>query len=288
MCIVEAAIGGAGAIAGGLIGASGSKKAAKTQAKAAEQAAQLQQQQFEQTRQDQMPFLQSGVGAVNRLNELLGLESQPAYQTTNAPRPSSGFLANAMFDRGLVQLGDRQNAMPMARAPRGADFGKYARDFGMQDFQADPGSEFRRQAGEDALKRAFAARGGFLSGGAGKALTRYGQDYASQEYMNAFNRFQTNRANQLNPLQSMAGMGQTTAQQLGQAGQNYATGAGEALTSGAAARASGYVGAANALTGALGTGLNFYQGQQYLNKMQPSGGAGYGVNVPIGANQYTG
>jgi hypothetical protein len=268
----------AGAIAGSaLIGGSAAKSAAKTQAKAADQAAQLQQQQFEQTRQDQMPFLQSGVGAVNRLNELLGLESQPAYQTTNAPppRPSSGFLANAMFDRGLVQLGDRQNAMPMARAPRGADFGKYARDFGMQDFEEDPGAEFRRQAGEDALKRAFAARGGFLSGGAGKALTRYGQDYASQEYMNAFNRFQTNRANQLNPLQSMAGMGQTTAQQLGQAGQNYATGAGEALTSGAAARASGYVGQANALTGALGTGLNFYQNQQYMNKFAPTSTADY-------------
>jgi hypothetical protein len=74
---------------------------------------------------------------------------------------------------------------------------------------------------------------------------------------------------------------------LGQAGQQYATGAGEALTSGAAARASGYVGAANAMTGALGTGLNFYQNQQYLNKLQPqnvpsTGGGGYSDYAPTG------
>jgi hypothetical protein len=197
----------------------------------------------------------------------LGLESQPAYQTTNAPRRSSGFLANAIFDRQFAQLGDRQNAMPMARAPRGADFGKYARDFGMQDFQADPGYAFRLAEGQKALDRQAASRGGLISGGALRAATRYGQEMGSQEFTNAYNRYQTNRANQLNPLQSMAGMGQTTASQLGQAGQNYATGAGEALTSGAAARASGYVGQANALTGALGTGLNFYQNQQYMNKL---------------------
>jgi hypothetical protein len=281
-----------GAVGSALIGGSAAKKAAKTQSKAADRAAQLQQSQFEQTRQDQMPFLQSGVGAVNRLNELLGLESQPAYQTTNAPppRPSSGFLANAMFDRQFDQLGNRQNAMPMARAPRGADFGKYARDFGMQDFEADPGYAFRLAEGQKALDRQAAARGGLISGGALRAATRYGQEMGSQEYTNAFNRYQTERQARLGPLQSLAGVGQSAVNQLGQAGQQYATNAGEALTSGAAARASGYVGAANALTGALGTGLNFYQGQQYMNKFAPGGGtpSGYGVNVPIGANQYTG
>jgi hypothetical protein len=48
-----------------------------------------------------------------------------------------------------------------------------------------------------------------------------------------------------------------------------ASNVGEMMTSGAAARASGYVGQANALTGALNTGLNYYQNQQLMNRMMP-------------------
>jgi hypothetical protein len=101
-----------------------------------------------------------------------------------------------------------------------------------------------------------------------KGIQRFGQDLASQEYTNAFNRYQTERAAQLQPLQSLAGVGQTTAQQLGQAGQTMASNVGEMMTSGAAARASGYVGGANALTGALGTYLNYSQGQNMLNALR--------------------
>jgi hypothetical protein len=152
--------------------------------------------------------------------------------------------------------------------------------FGMQQFQQDPGYQFRMSEGMKALERGAAARGGLLSGATLRGTQRFGQDLASQEYQNAFNRYQAERTARLQPLQSLAGVGQTTAQQLGQAGQNFATGSanisgqmgtnvGNMMTSGAAARASGYVGQANALTGALGTGLNFYQGQQMLNRLAP-------------------
>ena len=142
--------------------------------------------------------------------------------------------------------------------------------FGMQQFQADPGYGFRMSEGMKALERGAAARGGLLSGAALKGVQRFGQDLGSQEYMNAFNRYQTERAARLQPLQSLAGVGQTTAQQLGQAGQTMASNVGEALTSGAAARASGYVGGANALTQGLGTYLNYSQGQNMLNALRPS------------------
>jgi hypothetical protein len=52
---------------------------------------------------------------------------------------------------------------------------------------------------------------------------------ASQEYGNAFNRYRLEREAALNPLQSLAGVGQTTAQQLGQAGVDYATNVGNAM-----------------------------------------------------------
>lgn len=140
--------------------------------------------------------------------------------------------------------------------------------FGMQQFQADPGYGFRMAEGMKALERSAAARGGLLSGGALKATQRFGQDLASQEYQNAFNRYQAERQARLAPLQSLAGVGQTTAQQIGEAGMRTAQNVGETQMSGAAARASGYVGGANALTQGLGTYLNYSQGQSMLNALQ--------------------
>lgn len=94
--------------------------------------------------------------------------------------------------------------------------------FGMDQFQQDPGYAFRLAEGQKALDRSAAARGGMISGSALKAAQRYGQDMGSQEYTNAFNRYQTERNAMLNPLQSLAGVGQTAVNQLGAAGQNYA------------------------------------------------------------------
>jgi hypothetical protein len=142
--------------------------------------------------------------------------------------------------------------------------------FGMQQFQQDPGYAFRMSEGMKGLERSAAARGGLLSGGTLKGIQRFGQDLASQEYQNAFNRYGIERERRLNPLQSLAGVGQTTSQQLGAAGTQMAGNVGNLMTGGAAARASGYVGGANALTGALSTGLNYYQGQQMMNALRPN------------------
>lgn len=128
------------------------------------------------------------------------------------------------------------------------------------DMYQDPSYKFRLSEGLKALDRQAAARGGLISGGALKAAQRYGQDVASQEYGTIWNR-----------LAGLAGVGQTATNQLGGAAGAYGSNAGNLMTSGAAARASGYVGGANALTSALGTGLNYYQGQQVLNRLSPSG-----------------
>jgi hypothetical protein len=141
------------------------------------------------------------------------------------------------------------------------------KDFGMDQFKADPGYAFRLSEGQKALERSAAARGGLLSGGTGKALTRFGQEMGSQEYTNAFNRYQTERSARLAPLQSLAGLGQTTAQQIGQQGMQTGANVGDAIGSGAAARASGYVGTANALNSGLGTYLNYSSNQNLVNTL---------------------
>lgn len=161
--------------------------------------------------------------------------------------------------------------------------------FGMSQFQADPGYGFRLAEGQKALERQAAARGGLISGGALKAASRYGQEMGSQEYTNAFNRYQTERQARLNPLQSLAGMAQTSVGQLGQAGQAYATGAGEAGMQAANARASGYIGGANALSQGLTGYLNYSQGQQRNALLsQAIGGGGGGGGYNIGTEPYAG
>lgn len=208
-----------------LIGATAAQTAAKTQADAAAQANQLLYQQYLQQRTDLAPFTAAGVGAQNQLLTYLGLPGGTA----------------------------------------GADYGKYTKDFTSADFLAgqDPGYAFRLSEGQKALERSAAARGGLLSGGTGKALTSYGQQMGSQEYQNAYNRYQTNRANQLAPLFSLTGSGQAAAANQAAAAGNYATGAANNLTSAGAANAAGTVGTANALTGGLNSYLN-YSGQQDL------------------------
>jgi hypothetical protein len=150
--------------------------------------------------------------------------------------------------------------------------------FGMGDFQADPGYAFRLSEGQKALDRQAAARGGLISGGALKAAGRYGQDMASQEYQNAYNRAFTGygtdvaRENQLyNRQAALAGIGQTSTNLVNQAGQNYETNAGNLMTGGAAAQAAGYVGQANALTGGMGTYLNYTQNNALLNALKNRG-----------------
>lgn len=159
--------------------------------------------------------------------------------------------------------------------------------FGMDQFQQDPGYQFRLNEGMKALDRQAAARGGLISGNAMKAASRYGQDYASNEYQNAFNRYQAERNAQLNPLQSLAGVGQSATNYVGSAAQNMGQAQNQNIQSIGNAQASGYVGGANALTSALGSYLGYNQGQNYLDVLRgrsisPYSGAFGGTQVSAG------
>jgi hypothetical protein len=236
--------------------------------------------------------LVGGITSSKAASSAAGAQTQAAAQSADVSKAISDqqialareqFAASAALQEPFRQAGMKGQARLMdvlgLSGNTGAQgYGSAAKDFSMADFQADPGYGFRLSEGQKALERSAAARGGLLSGGTGKALQRFGQDLASQEYTNAFNRYQTNRANLLQPLQSLAGQGQSTANTIGNYGQamtsdinaslgNYGTNASNALIGAGNARASGYVGQANALTNALGTGLNFYNQQQYINKL---------------------
>jgi hypothetical protein len=228
-----------GAILGSsLLGAGAARDAANTQANAQAQANQLLYAQYLQQRADLAPFTGAGLGAQNKLLTYLGLPG----------------------------------------GTQGADYGKYAKDFGMTDFTTDPGYAFRLSEGQKALDRSAAARGGLISGGALKAAQRFGQDLGSQEYQSAFNRYQTNRANQLAPLSSLTGSGQASAAGQAAAAGNYGAAAGAGLTNIGAAQAAGGTGMANALAGGVGQYLNYAGQQDQL--------AAYNARTAMGQSMY--
>ena len=263
MPVAGAIVGGIGSIAGGIMGGNAAKKAANTQAAAEKYAADLQKQEADAALQFQKDNL--------------------AQQRSDAaPWLKAGTGA-------INQLSDLTG--PNGKLIQGFDE-KFAAPTDVTE-QNDPGYAFRLAQGMKALQNSAAAKGQTFDPNTAKALTRYGQDYASNEYGNVYNRalgeyqqryniFNQNQANQFNRLSAVAGGGQTAVGQLNSAGQNaanqsggilmnYANQASNAATGAANARASGYVGAANAYTNAfsgLGNAINLYA----LTRNQDSGG----------------
>ena len=133
-----------------------------------------------------------------------------------------------------------------------AQGGEFGTPFSQTNWQQDPGYAFRLAEGQRALDRSAAARGGLISGNALKAAQRYGQDMGSQEYQNAFNRYYREREAMLNPLQSLAGVGQTTAQSLGGAAQNYGQSAANLASATGASSANALLAQGNARASAYG------------------------------------
>lgn len=165
----------------------------------------------------------------------------------------------------------------------------FQKDFTMADYQEDPGYQFRMAEGQKALERSAAAKGSLMSGGFMKGLTRYGQGVASQEYGNAYNRFNADRDRRFGRLSSLAGIGQTANSQVGQAGMNYANNAGNISMNNANAQGASGIAQANAWGGALsGIGQNAMNYSLYsglMNNGTGGGGGGFG-GVPS-YNSYT-
>lgn len=114
-----------------------------------------------------------------------------------------------------------------------------------QDIYSDPSYQFRLQQGQDAIQSSAAAQGSLLSGATLKALQNYGQESASQEYSNAYNRFNADQTNRYNRLSNLVGVGQNAAAQVGNAGAQTAQAVANNTMQGANALAAGQVASAN-------------------------------------------
>jgi hypothetical protein len=204
-----ALISGGASLAGGLIGASGAKRAAETQAAATREAIAQQRQMFDIQNEQQRPYREAGYSALS------DIASMKPYLT---------------------------------------------KQFGQEDFEAgiDPSYNFRLAQGNIATTNLANQAGGLIGGNALQGLTNYGQGAASQEFGNAFNRFQSQRTGIYNTLAGIAGIGQTAQNQTSQLAQNVTGNIGQATIGGGNAIAGGQVGYANALSGGLQGAANAY------------------------------
>lgn len=226
----------------GKTGAKAAEKAGQLQADSSKYAADLAQKQYEQTRQDQMPWLEAGRDALGDLSDRIG--------------------QNAQFD-------DRWGG----RIEEAYQGGQLTGGLDPNNFQTDPSYQFRKQEGMDGIQSSAAASGGLLSGAALKSLNSYNSNLASQEYGNAWQRDQAEKQNlmgvlsgnrsqdyqlfsnedtrQYNQLANMAGVGQQTAGSLGDFGAQNAQNQGNLAINGANAQANGLIGSTNAKLGGM-------------------------------------
>lgn len=274
MGIETAILAGAGLMGGGsALAARGQRKAAKsaTEAQTAAAASEmaLQKQMYDQSRQDMMPWMQAGQGGLSALMKLAGFAPTTTRQQTGTNTiagPITPFDGSGSLFANAARRAREQGVT--IEQPVYEDVTTWSQTGSpVTALQMDPGYQFRMDEGMNSLENSAAARGGLLSGNFLKNSQRFGQDYASNEYQNAFNR-----------LAALSGVGQTQAGNIASIGSNYANQAGQGMQRIGDARASGYAARANANTGLI----NNLTGLGSMAMMGMAGGFGGGSGGGFG------
>lgn len=126
--------------------------------------------------------------------------------------------------------------------------------------QNSPGYQFRLGEGLKALERSAAARGTLLTGGTLKGLTRFGQEFASNEYDKRYNQ-----------EMDLARLGFGAAGASAGMNADYGRMAGDLMTQQGNVNAAGTTGAANAWNEGLGGVGNAFMQMYALSQMYPRG-----------------
>jgi hypothetical protein len=258
--VITAGVISAGAsLLGSANSARASREAANTQAEAARESSQLSYQISQQQLAAQKEALDRQIAASGATvdKQLLAqrdaLDRQLAFQTQMYEQTRADFAPYR--ESGTANLNQLNTLLGIGGNTGAANYGRFATaDFTPEMFKAgmDPGYGFRMSEGLKAVDRQAAARGGLISGNALKASQAFGQDMASQEFNNAFNRFQTIRGNTLQPFQMGAAAGQSAAAMQGQANANFGSAGGQAIGQFGQGASGIYGNAGNAMNTAYG------------------------------------
>lgn len=205
-----------------------------------------------------MSFVGKAIGSLTGANKQAKAATQAANTQLEASREATK-VQKDMYDQ------TRKDLMPYADAGRSSlsqlmgqmgPNGYFNQTYTGQNIYSDPSYQFRLNEGLDAVQSGAAAQGGLLSGATLKALQGYGQDMASQEYQNAYNRFNADQTNRYNRLSNIVGLGQNAAAQQGNAGMQTAQAVANNTMSGANAQAAGQIAAGNKTANNFGSVLS--------------------------------
>lgn len=226
----------------------------------------------------QLAGTQAGIAAQKEMFDLQN-KQQTGYRAAG-----QGALSEiGKLGSGTYQVYD-EAGNPIGTPQTGS--GYLTKQFTPEDFAAgvDPGFAFRLKMGQEQAARQANLGGGALSGNALAGLQDYTQGQASQEYGNAFNRFQTQRSNIYNTLASIAGLGQTSLGQTTSAGTQAGSNLAALNVAGGNAAAGGIAAGTGALTGGLNTAGQYAFLKNLQQANQTPLGYGQPVQQPIDIN----
>lgn len=171
--------------------------------------------------------------------------ARSAANTQAAAADRSAEVQREIFQQQRADLEPWRQAGVNALAPLVAATG--------ETYTQSPGYDFRFREGIRAIDNAASRRGMVDSGARDKALMRFGQGIAADDYNTWYNR-----------MAGIAGVGQTATGQGNSLAGAYGANLANIYGQGANAQAAGTVGQANAITNALMNGLTLYG--QYFRK----------------------
>jgi len=190
------------------------------------------------------------MGLFDAIGSVLGTnKSGQAVDAQSAATNEANATLKAIYDQ---QRADQQPYMQAGyKALEGMQDPAFQKNFTLADFNKDPGYQFRMDEGQKALERSAAAKGGLMNGGTLKALTQYGQNFASNEYQNAYDRFNNDANLRFGRLGTIAGMGQGATNAVGQFASNYGNNVSNNITNMGQAKAGAIIGDANRNAGMI-------------------------------------
>jgi len=227
---------GAGAgLVGSAMASGAAGDAADAQVAAADRASATQEAARKQQREDLMPWMKAGQEGNNKLQYLLG--------------------------NGGTDVAGRT-------------YGELLKGFDQNDLNNDvvynTGLKFGLDTGTNAINTRAASSGGYGSGAALKALTRFGNDYGTTKAAGAYDRLMNDKNQRYNFLAGQSQMGQNAAAGVGAAGMSAANGIAQNQLAAGNAQSAGMVGSANAISGGISDATNAYRWNQLLNKGKPA------------------
>ncbi len=294
-------------VIGGMIAGDSASAAAEAQARGAAQANGTLQANYDRTRGDFSGYMGTGTAANNKLATFLGIGGaqgdksrqtfyDDAFRALDAAHqreygmgfnqsPDEASKAqrlrelNAQVDQ---QYADYQKSLPDPSTD--PNYGMLTRQFTADDLAKDvpytQGLQFGLAEGTKGINNMAAATGSQLSGATLKALTRFGNDYATTKTAGASDRY-TQRQNQIYGMFSgTSNAGQQAAGAVANAGQGAASGIANNQTGLGNAQGAAEIASGNALSGALNGAYSNYQGNKLINSLTQRGSSGYGLYTP--------